>query len=108
MSYKNSARMTEYIRQWRTAKSGKVYVHPSVNRKPFNHVIPPKLTGSSSLSNFGILYRRDKGNFTFEYLAGDRVRSLRPLKTRISELIPELCGIRTLRDGKLTMGSKDV
>jgi hypothetical protein len=37
MPYKDPARMAECMRQRRAAKSGKVNVNPSVNRKPVNH-----------------------------------------------------------------------
>ena len=68
MSYKGSTRMAEYMRQWRATKSGKI----SVNRKSINHFNPPNLIGSSSLSNFGILYRNGEDDFTLANPAGDR------------------------------------
>lgn len=100
MSYKGSTRMAEYMRQWRATKSGKI----SVNRKSINHFNPPNLIGSSSLSNFGILYRNGEDDFTLANPAGDRDRSMRSLNTGIFEWTPELCSIRILRDGKVTMG----
>lgn len=36
MPYKDPAKMAEYMRQRRAAKSGKVNVNPNVNRKPVN------------------------------------------------------------------------
>ena len=104
MSYKGSTRMAEYMRQWRSTKSGKI----SVNLKSINHVNPPNLTGSSSPSNFGILFRKGEDDFTLACPVGDRDKSLRSLNTGIFEWIPELCGIRILRDGKVTIGGEDV
>lgn len=172
MPYKDPAKMAEYMRQRRAAKSGKVNVNP-VNRKPVNqgrtsqvsgsyedgywmgicpvcilhnqmdpkrsfrpvekcehfqqlripgkpsefifnrpskrlthesvntltqNANPPKLTGTTSLSDFGILYRKNKDDFTLVYLTGDRIRPLRSLRTGLENGIPELSGLRIIRD----------
>ena len=167
MSYKDPARMAEYMRQWRAAKSGKVSVNPNVNRKPVNpnrkisqvsgsyengywvRICPacnhqnrmdpkrsyrpadrcehfrrllkpgtasefifsrglksdfvnqanlPKVTGTSGLSNFGILYRKGKDDFTLVYLVGDKIRPLRSLKTGLENGVPELAGLKIIRE----------
>ena len=167
MSYKDPARMAEYMRQWRAAKSGKVSVNPNVNRKPVNpnrkisqvsgsyengywvgiclacnhqnRMDPkrsyrpadrcehfrrllkpgtasefifsrglksdsvnqanlPKVTGTSGLSNFGILYRKGKDDFTLVYLVGDKIRPLRSLKTGLENGVPELAGLKIIRE----------
>jgi len=59
---------------------------------------PPKIPGTSSLSNFGILYRKKKNDFTLVFLVGEKYRPLRSLKTGVSRPIPELGGLRIIRD----------
>ncbi|MHB1708722.1 MAG: hypothetical protein ACYCT2_04520 [Thermoplasmataceae archaeon] len=65
-------------------------VNPAVN--------PPGIAGTSSLSNFAILYRKGKDDFTLVYLAGDKIRPLRSLRTGLENGIPELSGLRIIRE----------
>ncbi len=51
-----------------------------------------------NLSSFGILYRKAKDDFTLVYLAGDKIRPLRSLRTGIENGIPELSGLRIIRE----------
>ncbi len=75
---------------------------------PVNNVNPPKLTGTTSLSDFGILYRKNKDDFTLVYLTGDRIRPLRSLRTGLENGIPELSGLRIIRDKPKVKGADAV
>lgn len=177
MPYKDPERMAEYMRQRRAAKSGKVNVNPSVNRKPVNQNVKtsqvsgsyengywmgicpacnhhnwmdqkrsyrptercehfrqllkpgtasefifsrrleaesfgndslPKVKETSSLSNFGILYRKDKDDFTLVYLVGGKIRPLRSLKTGLENSVPELAGLKIIREKMQLTGSESL
>lgn len=52
----------------------------------------------STLSAFGILYRKTKDDFTLVYINGEKYRPLRSLKTGMSNPIAELGGLRVVRE----------
>jgi len=57
-----------------------------------------KGSNTSAMEHFGILYRKNKDDFTLVYVLGDKIRPLRSLKTGMENSIPELSGLRILRD----------
>lgn len=66
---------------------GAWYLHSLIESGGIKRVVPVTVP-QKEIIDLCILYRKNMDDFTLVYLAGDQIRSLRSLRTRISDSIP--------------------
>lgn len=96
MPYANKADKAAQMREWRKRKREETARKNTERVTRGNVTRRNPSTRARDLSNFGILYRKSKDDFTLVYIYGDRKRPLRSL--RCNDPIQELQGLRIFRE----------
>ncbi len=94
-SYRPFEKCEHFVRLEKSGQPSQFVFKSGLTKKVNPNVTP---VNPSTLSNLGILYRKEKDDFTLVYLTGDKIRPLRSIRTGMENSIPELSGLRILRD----------